>query len=230
MIPAVMISHESRALTHRVESLTQLASAGIHPTVIESTYNGREASAEVRRLGYEALKHGTDKGLLFFEDDIIVDPDLLPWHVERARRAELLAALCAVNERHYKPSILRDIQNGVRLHPHFARIPKYDDDKGFHGSMAVYIPRQLVVYGLARQTEFQQPDGSPLEHPVIPPDYQRGKVTGFDFWLKHAARIAPLKYRGMFAAIPNSVNHVGSADGAWRSPTFGAPYYEPGEL
>src|SRR5690625_798441 len=185
IIPAVMISHESRALTMRVESLTQLASVGIKPVVIESTYDGDNPDAEVRRLGYEALKHGTSEGLLFFEDDIIVNPELLPWHIERARRAQLLAALCTVNERHYNPNVLRDIKEGAPLKPRFARIPRYDADRGFHGSMALYLPPKLVVYGLARQTEFQQPDGSHLEHPVIPPDYQRGKVTGFDFWIKY---------------------------------------------
>lgn len=230
MIPAVMISHKSRALTLRIESLAQLASVGIKPVVIESTYDGDNPSAEVRRLGYEALKYGNDQGLLFFEDDIIVNADLLPWHIERARRAKLLVAFCAVNKRHYKYSIMRDVELGAKLYPHFARIPRYDDDMGFHGSMAMFLPPRLVVYGLARQTEFQQPDGSCLENPVIPPDYQRGKVTGFDFWIKYAARVAPLKDRGMFAAIPNSVDHVGRSDGRWRSPTFNAGHHEPGEL
>jgi len=69
------------------------------------------------------------------------------------------------------------------------------------------------------------PRGEPLTQPVIPPDHARGKITGFDFWIKHTAQ----QFGGMLVALPNSIDHDdrGSVNGertsAWRSPTYGIP-------
>jgi hypothetical protein len=104
-------------------------------------------------------------------------------------------------------------------------MPAYDDNRGYHGSMAVYLPPALVAHGLTRPHEFMRPNGAPLTDPVIQPDHQRGKVTGFDFWIKHHARA----FGGILVALPNSVDHVGlSVHGsaratAWRSPSFPIP-------
>ena len=215
-----MLSHASRREGARVESLAQLAAAGIYPQVIESHATER-SDAEVRRRAYDALSRAAGDALLFFEDDILVRPALLNDHLALAEAAEITTALCAINARHYPPGVLSENPMRVRLEP----VPNYAADRGFHGSMAVYLPPALVTHGLEHPEQFMRRDGTALVNPVIPPDFQRGKVTGFDFWIKHAAQ----RFGGMRVALPNSVDHDdrGSVHGertsAWRSPTYGIP-------
>lgn len=212
---AVMLSHASRAETYRPESLRALATAGIRPQVIESTYQGPTPDAEVRAKAYDALLLAQGGGLLFLEDDLDARPFLLPRHLALAEAAQVTTVLCAVNRRHYPPGVLDQPALKAELLP----MPAYDADRGYHGSMAVYVPPALVQHGLERRHEFQQPDGSALTEPVIEPDHRRRKVTGFDFWLKDAA----CHHGGIFVAVPNSVDHVGAnlrTGATWPSPSF----------
>lgn len=215
MVTFVMLSHVDNRES-RDRSLASLAAAGVTPEVLLSFYRGPHPDAEVRRAGYDALSAAYTAGgaLVFLEDDIEVRPDLFRRHVAMAEEADVITAFCAVNKRHYPPGVLDRDSLPVSLAP----IPDYDADRGFHGSMAVYVPARVVEYAIDRQEEFQEADGSPLERPVIPPDFARRKVTGFDFWLKHTAR----KFGGMLVALPNSVNHV-SRHGTWPSLTFHVP-------
>jgi len=220
-LPAfVMLSHASRALGLRRESIAHLAAAGVTPSVVESTATAG-TDAEVRRRAYDALALANDAGLVFLEDDILVRPSLFVRHVHMAVDAAAVTVFCAVNERHYPPRMLDRPTLTASLTP----MPAYDADRGYHGSMAVYLPPALVAHGLARPHEFMQPDGTPLEHPVIEPDRARGKVTGFDFWIKHHARA----FGGILVALPNSVDHVGLSvrnnqrASPWRSPSFLIP-------
>jgi len=221
MTPAfVMLSHESRADSYRKESLAQLAAAGITPIVIESTATSG-TDAEVRRRAYDALEHATAAGLVFLEDDIHVRSSLFLRHVAMAIDAQAVTVFCAVNQRHYPPGTLFQPSLIASLAP----MPAYDDNRGYHGSMAVYLPPALVAHGLTHPHEFMRADGSPLTTPVITPDHQRGKVTGFDFWIKHHARA----FGGILVALPNSVDHVGLSvrnnqrASPWRSPSFLIP-------
>lgn len=216
-----MLSHASRRHGAREESLAQLAAAGIIPQIIES-HATQKGDAEVRRRAYDALHRAAGGALLFLEDDILVRPALLNHHLALAEQASVTTALCAINPRHYPPGVLEKRPMRVRLEP----IPGYAADRGFHGSMAVYLPPALVTHGVAHPEQFMRPDGSLLDQPVIPPDFARGKVTGFDFWIKHAAQA----FGGMLVALPNSVQHddKGSVHGGprarpWRSPTYDIP-------
>lgn len=215
MVTFVMLSHETR-VESRAASLASLATAGVTPEVLLSFYRGPNPDAEVRRAGYDALSAAYTAGgpLVFLEDDIQVRPELFRRHVAMAEEADVITAFCAVNKRHYPPGTLERDALPVSLEP----IPNYGADRGFHGSMAVYIPARVVEYAIDREEEFQEADGGPLERPVIPPDFARRKVTGFDFWLKHTAS----HFGGMYVALPNSVNHV-SRHGTWPSLTYHVP-------
>lgn len=214
----VMLSHESRRSSRSRSSASVLAAGAKVDVVIMSEYTGLHPGAEVRRRGYDALEESKGAGIVFLEDDIECRPDLFTRHVAMAVEADTITAFCAVNKRHYPPGTLDQKALPVSLAP----IPAYDADRGFHGSMAVYIPQKVVEYGLLHPGEFMEPNGGRLEHLVIEPDRLRGKVTGFDFWLKH---IAPL-FGGMLVALPNSVNHA-SRHGTWPSLTYHVPEADP---
>lgn len=209
-----MLSHASRAAATRAKSLARLAAAGVHPTVVESTYAGPTPDAEVRARAFDALALAEGDALVFLEDDLDVRPDLFRRHLAMAVAANAVTAFCAVNRRHYPPGVL----SRSSLPAYLAPIPAYAADRGFHGSMALYIPPAMVAHALLRRDEFQLPNGSPLTRPVIPPDFARGKVTGFDFWVKHTAP----QFGGMLVALPNSIQHD-DPKGKWFSPSFGIP-------
>lgn len=210
----VMLSHASRAATTRARTLARLAAAGVIPSVVESHYSGPHPDAEVRARAFDALALAEGDALVFLEDDIDVRPGLFHRHLGMAVAAGCVTAFCAVNKRHYPVGALQQ----AALPAHLAPIPNYAADRGFHGSMALYIPPAMVTHALLRRDEFQLPDGGPLQHPVIPPDFARGKVTGFDFWVKHTAP----QFGGMLVALPNSVRHD-DPKGKWFSPSFGIP-------
>lgn len=219
MVTFVMLSHVDNRES-RERSLASLATANVTPGVLLSFYRGPNPDAEVRRAGYDALSVAYTAGgpLVFLEDDIEVRPDLFQRHVGMAVEADVITAFCAVNKRHYPHGVLEQATLPVSLEP----IPNYDADRGFHGSMAVYVPARVVEYAVEREEEFREPDASPLERPVIAPDFARRKVTGFDFWLKHTAR----RFGGMYVALPNSVDHV-SRYGTWPSLTYRVPVGPP---
>src|SRR5690606_25671474 len=156
----------------------RLAAAGVHPIVVESTYDGPTPDAEVRARAYDALRLAEGDALVFLEDDLDIRPGLFHRHLGMAVAAGCVTAFCAVNRRHYPVGAL----DQAALPAPWAPSPSDAADRGFHGSMAVYVPAAMVTHALLRRSEFQAPDGSPLTHPVIPPDFARGKVTGFDFW------------------------------------------------
>lgn len=210
----VMLSHESRRSSRSRSSASVRAAGAKVDVAIMSEYTGIHPDAEVRRRGYDALSESKGDGIVFLEDDIEVRTDLFQRHVNMAVAADRITVFCAVNKRHYPPGVLGKPALPVSLEP----IPNYDADRGFHGSMAVYIPEKVVQYGLLHPGEFMEPRGGRLEHLVIEPDRLRGKVTGFDFWLKHTAR----QFGGMLVALPNSVNHV-SRKGTWPSLTYHVP-------
>lgn len=205
-----MLSHVER-VESRAASLLALQHAGVRPEVVISHYRGSTPDAEVRARAFDALTLAEGRALVFFEDDIDVRPELFQRHVRMAERADTVTAFCAVNERHYPRGIIGKASHRAQL----VGIPNYNADRGFHGSMALYVPPAMVAFALGRRSEFQQVDGTPLSFPVIEPDRLRGKVTGFDFWVKHHAAA----FNGMLVAVPNSVQHV-DRRGRWYSPTF----------
>lgn len=205
-----MLSHVDRVHS-RARSLKALLAAHVRPQVVISHYRGSTPDAEVRARAFDALRLAEGGGLVFLEDDIDVRAELFQRHVRMAERADTVTAFCAVNERHYPRGIIGKASHRAQL----VGIPNYNHDRGFHGSMALYLPPAMVTHALLRRDEFQLPDGGPLQHPVIPPDFARGKVTGFDFWVKHTSP----QFGGMQVALPNSVQHV-DRRGRWYSPTF----------
>lgn len=217
-----MLSHVSRADTYRPATLAALSAADVHPTVIESTYDGATPDAEVRARAYDALRLAQGDSLLFLEDDLDVRPELFKRHLAMAVEANVTTVFCAVNRRHYPPGLIDGCEPPAHLPAQLVPIPDFDADRGYHGSMAVYLPPGLVAHALARPEEFITPWGTPLTQPVIEPDHLRGKVTGFDFWIKANAR----SFGGMLIAVPNSIDHVGRnirTGHAWPSPTFSIP-------
>lgn len=211
----MLLTHESRGAS-RARSLQELARAGITPDVLISHNEHAPADADVRLQAYNALSiaYAYESSLVFFEDDIQVRPDLLTRHITLAEEAGVITVFCGVNARLYPPGTLNEPALPVRLAP----IPNYDADRGFHGSMAIYVPVPVVEYGVAHPGQFHAEDGGHLTNPTIEPDRLRGKVTGFDFWLKSVAR----RFGGMLMALPNSVNHA-SRHGTWPSLTFHTP-------
>jgi hypothetical protein len=220
-----MLSHITRAETSRVASLQQLAAAGITPVIVESTAPPVAHTApEVRRRGYDALKvaAGDPDGLVFYEDDILVNPERFHKHLALAVEAGVTTTFCATKPRLYPPGVLNQPSLRVSLVP----VPNYAENRGWFGSHAVYLPASLVQYGLDHPEQFMRPDGSPLSDPVIPPDHAREKVTGFDFWIKHTVQ----QFGGLLVAIPNSVDHddrgsvrLRGTRPPWTSPTFHTP-------
>jgi len=224
---AVVITKASRANTTLPATLDALHAADLDPILIHtSTYNGPTPDAEVRRLGLKACQDAAPagRGLLFFEDDIAVTPTLLKHHIALAVEHDALTAFCAVNRSHYRPSVLDDPNPvTVRLEPMPAWDAPLGRGGGFHGSMALYIPPVIVDFAVSLPGSFIRSRDVLLDEPVIPPDHQHRRVTGFDMWLKWAAsRVGP---RTILNALPNSVDHVGDGEGErWRSPTFGRPW------
>lgn len=221
----VMLSHVSRASTRRPKSVEQLRAAGIEPVIVESVAERVAHTApEVRRRGYDALKiaAGDPDGLVFYEDDVLVNPRLYLRHLRMAVDARAVVTFCALKPRLYPPGVSKAARLPVTLLP----VPAYDENKGWFGSQAVYLPPAMVAYGLDHPEEFMQPDGSPLAEPVVQADVWRGFVTGFDFWIKSRARL----FGGIFVAVPNSVDHddqgsvrLRGSRPPWTSPTFRTP-------
>lgn len=185
-----MLSHVSRRDTIRKRTLEQLPVA---PIVVES-FATSGTDAEVRRKAYECMRHA-EGDMVFLEDDLKVNAPLFLRQVERAKNLGEVTVFCLLRKSLYPAWALRSsAPEGL------VPMVGFDAYRGFHGTMAVYLPESLVSYALAHPEEFHD-NGEPLKKPVVPADFERGKVTGFDFWLKCRAR-------RMFVAIPNPIDHA----------------------
>lgn len=218
-----MLSHVSRAHTVRAESLRQLEAASIKPRIIESHATTR-SDAEVRRRAYDAFSFASEDtdGLVFFEDDIYVNAPLLNRQLTTAVNLGEVVALCALRLSLYPPGIRRQIERGEQPREGIYELVNHAAYRGFHGSQAVYLPPDLITYALDRPQEFMDPDGKPLTVPSVPADVERGKVTGFDFWLK-------CRVDRMFVAVPNPVDHADAptVNGPPRNREARSPCYLP---
>lgn len=220
---AVVLTKASRATTTLPRTLRDLADAGINPQTITSTYTGPLPDAEVRRQALNAIQlaAGDPLGMLFFEDDIAVDAPLFQHHLRLALSMSRIVAFCTVNPKHHPPGMLNDPSPILaRLEALPAWDAPYGRDGGFHGSMAVYLPPAVVRFALDRPHEFQRDDGAALTVPVIAPDAQHHRITGFDLWLKHHAK----SFGGIYGAFPNPVDHLGDGGHRWRALTYGAAW------
>lgn len=148
---------------------------------------------------------------------------------------EPIIVFCAVQERHHQPQARIDARFGRPMRPHFAVMPHYRESHGanggFHGSMCVWIPPAIVSRATTDWHEFinhpvddTNAPGMPadlrhLTEPVLDLDRQRGKITGFDFWLRERAP----EYGGIMVATPNPVDHVGDNPDTerFRSKSYG---------
>lgn len=233
MMVAVMVSHESREDV-RARTLEQLRKVDVIPRVLISVNRDPSlADAEVRLLGGIACRiaDAANAGLLFLEDDLLVDAHLFPRHVSMAESLGHPVTFCLLREALY-PLGIRDCLKRKRPLPvSIVHLNGADADRGFHGSMAVYLPRAMTSYAAENPHDFMTDDGRHLTEPVLVADKVRHKVCGFDFWVKEVSA----SFGGLHAAIPNSIDHVHEtsvrarlrgerADGGReRSGTFGWP-------
>lgn len=134
---------------------------------------------------------------------------------------EPIIVFCAVQDRHHPPQARIDASQDRPIPPHFAPMPHYRERYGaaggFHGSMCVWVPPAIVERAATDWHEFinhpvddTNAPGMPadlrhLTEPVLDLDRQRGKITGFDFWLRERAP----EHGGIMVAIPNPVDHLG---------------------
>jgi hypothetical protein len=223
---AVMISHVSRAGNVRDESLRQLAAAGVRPRVFESNPE-RPADGEVKRLAWHAITsaRANPHGVLFFEDDILVDPIRLRRFLAGPVPQFDFVALCLLRKGLYAEPELRVMEHKQpaesRLAPIDLRV--FRADRGFHGTMGVWLSRDIIADAYDHPDTFMRHDGSCLTHPVNPSEVRRGKVCGFDFWLKDAVTHPAVLF-------PNAVDHAPSISvinqrvTLARSPSFGIPF------
>lgn len=150
---------------------------------------------------------------------------------------EPIIVFCAVQERHHPPQLRIDALRGRPVRPQIVPMPHYRETYGaaggYHGSMCVWIPPAVVTRAALDWHEFinapiddtaapgTPPDARHLTEPVLELDKQRGKITGFDFWLRERAP----EYGGMMVAVPNPVDHLGDDPAAerFRSHSYGWP-------
>lgn len=230
---AVMVSHESRTEV-RERTLEQLRRVDVVPRVLISTNRDPSlADAEVRLLGGLACRiaDAANAGLLFLEDDLLVDTHLFPRHLTMAESLGHPVTFCLLREALY-PLGIRDCLKRKRPLPvSIVHLNGADADRGFHGSMAVYLPRAMTSYAAENPHDFMTDDGAHLTEPVLVADKVRHKVCGFDFWVKEVSA----SFGGLHAAIPNSIDHLDpksvkaqlegkpGRNGQMRSGTFGWP-------
>lgn len=176
----VMLSHESRALTARRETLKQLAQAGVRPRLVESTTT-KPSDAEVRRMAWHAIKkgEGNPDGLIFMEDDLLVlDPVRLAEFIASPKPRFELVTLTLLRK-----SLLGNyVGDPNSVQP--LDMDLFSSDRGFHGTMFVWLSPAVVQRVIDRPEEFMTAGGDVLTEPVTPSEVRRGHVCGFDFWLK----------------------------------------------
>jgi hypothetical protein len=193
MVTPVMISHFTRGGPGglREQSIAALNEAGINPIVFESTVqNGSDV--EVKRIAWHAISSGFGGSVLFFEDDITVDPVALRAFMNMDKGDHDVITLCLLRK-----SLLGDVKR-EGIVP--IRKEAWSADRGFHGSMGLWLSTVMVDWLVARKGDFMRKDGTPIKHPITPSELRRGKPCGFDFWLKDNA----MKPAVM---LPNPIGH-----------------------
>jgi hypothetical protein len=201
---AVMISHVSRGYAGglRDQSIQALQAAGINPTVVVST-RIPGSDTEVKRVAWHAIHHGANHpdGLLFFEDDITVNADILRATLNLDFGDHDLITLCLLR-RSLLPASHQDRYSDGRT-PYVVPIGRdvwQDDKRGFHGSMGLWLSPTLIARVISSKHEFMTGTGEPITAPTTPAEIIRGKPCGFDFWLRDRAM-------NPATVIPNAIGH-----------------------
>jgi len=199
-----MISHVSRGYQGglRDQSITALKAAGITPTVVVST-RIPGSDVEVKRIAWHAIHHGANNpdGLLFFEDDITVDANIMRAALDLDYGDHDIVTFCVLRRTLLPVSYHDRYSNGRAAYVVPINREEWSDDKrGFHGSMGLWLSNKLVTRVISLKHEFMTADGEPLKQPTTPAEVIRGKPCGFDFWLRDRA-LAPA------AIMPNPIGH-----------------------
>jgi hypothetical protein len=189
-----MISHVSRGGVGglREKSIAALNAAGVNPIVFESTVE-KGSDTEVKRIAWHAVAAGYGGSVLFFEDDITVDASALRDFMRLPKGNHDVITLCLLR----KSLLGNTTGNGIVPIDQEA----WSADRGFHGSMGLWLSTELVDWLVARKSDFMREDGTPITEPITASEVKRGKPCGFDFWLKDNA-VNP----GVM--IPNPIGHL----------------------
>lgn len=225
---AVMISHSRRDPRVRERSLYELSKVGIDPIIVFSDAEP-PSDREVKRQAWRALAHGelNPDGVLFFEDDILVDEHRMLWFLTGGVPLEYdFVALCLLRLSLYPPN---EREEAVARRPTVTRIAPinrtaFSADRGFHGTMGVWLSHTLVQRALEARDEFMSPDGGPLADPVTPSEHARGKVCGFDFWLKDRVRSPGVLFPNAIQHQPNTYSTIAQVVRTIQSSAFGLPF------
>jgi len=184
-----MVSCVQRAEV-RAETLRQFHALGIHPHVLTDPCTDPTPAAVLRNAYVATAPHAdSPTGVLFVEDDIDLNAATFERFVLMAVDAARITTLCLLRHRLLPDWVTQDAES---LPASLVELRDYDVRFGFHGTMCVYLPQVVVERIRANPSEFMRSDGLPIQG-----------ADGFDFWLKMNAR----QFGGMFAAIPNPVNH-----------------------
>lgn len=222
---AVMISHYTRAETSRKATLAQLYSLGIHPIVTESIVR-IGSDSEVKRMAWHAvMKADPIDGVLFFEDDLVIDPVRMLWFLAQPKPKFDLVVLCLLREGLYPYDLRVSMRFQTKTRLHIAKLDRdlFSADRGFHGSMALWLSPRLVTRMRTNRTDFMYLDGKVLREPVTASERIRRKPCGFDFWLKDNVMSAAVVF-------PNPVDHAAAVStlsgvmSTHHSPSFGVPH------
>lgn len=203
MIAAVMLSHELRRDTERPITLSSLEAAGISPVVHETT--GPPATEKVLRGSREALR-GVTADALFFEDDVLVTPDLLTW-LPALRSQPHIVTLCLMRRRMHPRSVLADFDAGRPIPRGI--LPLRGD--WWWGAQALYLPASVVQRVLSDENYVQ-----------VSTRKGETRIRGFDHWLQtrigniHGAFPNPAQHRS-----PRNLSH--DVQKAYYSLTYGHP-------
>lgn len=179
----VMLSHKSRARTARRITLAGLERWGVQPQVFESTTD-EPSDAEVKRMAWWAITSGqrNPDGVVFFEDDVVVVNGVALQEFLNGPRPEYdMVTLCLLRR-----SLLAgewDTKAGEpRLLP--LNMPAFAADRGFHGSMGIWLSHDTVTLMARSREQFMTSEGGCITEPKHRSEFARGGPCGFDFWLK----------------------------------------------
>jgi len=177
---AVMLSHKSRSV---IRDQT-LASLGI-PVDVLVDEGDTPSDANVKRLAWHLIDLNAGQaqdGILYFEDDLFVDRSSLKAFLDSDPCGHDLVILCLL-----RASLIPDRMTvkPPTLVP--LDLEKFRADRGFHGSMALWVSPSLISEIRSHKESFMEPDGTALKTPKHRSEMLRGKVCGFDFWLKDFA-------------------------------------------
>ncbi|MCA1806627.1 MAG: hypothetical protein LC687_02010, partial [Actinobacteria bacterium] len=179
---SAMISCVQRRDTERPITLRELAKVGIHPHVVESPCNPA-GGPQNRQAAFRALQRAGGEGLLFLEDDIIVNEFLFPDMLHQAEeRGVVTTFTCFRDSLHPKGTF-------DSMTPRLVKLVNTQERRGFYGTQAIYLPKWAVELALEDWASFVNEDGSPLP-----------ACHGFDFWIKN-------HIPNIYMAFPNPIDH-----------------------